>query len=324
MFTFDQLIERLDVEIANIPFDNEPKLLYEPIRYLLEAGGKRLRPALVLMSHNLFSEKVEDSMPAAVAIELFHNFTLLHDDIMDNSDTRRGRMTVNVKWDDNVAILSGDTMTIMAYKYLSKTPQSSLLESLSIFNDLAIDICEGQRYDMDFEAIDHVTLDQYINMIRLKTSVLMAGALKIGAVIGGANRTNAKDLYDLGIVLGLAFQLSDDMLDTYGDQATFGKRIGGDIMEGKKTFLLIHTLSKADVEQRKEILSFLRDKSIEREAKISGMKSFYAQHHAKEAIESKIQDYYFQAVDILNRLDVEPQRKTELRSLCKKMIERKK
>lgn len=324
MFTFNQLIDRLDIEIANIQFDKEPKLLYEPIKYLIEAGGKRLRPVLVLMAHNIFAENIEDSMPAAIAIEMFHNFTLLHDDIMDNSDTRRGRATVNVKWDNNVAILSGDTMNIMAYKYLSATPKKHLSKSLDIFNKLAIDICEGQRYDMDFERLDNVSLDQYIDMIRLKTSVLMAGALEIGAVIGGANDKDAKDLYDFGILLGLAFQLSDDMLDTYGDEATFGKKIGGDIMEAKKTFLLIDTLSKANDEDKCNIFSILKDKKMQRESKILQIKSFYAKYSAKEAIENKIQYYYIKAVDILNGLNVDTNRKIEMLSLCKKMIERKK
>ena len=322
MYTFEQLLLLFEKEIENLPLEKEPKLLYEPIRYLLEAGGKRIRPVMALMSHNLFSDDITDSINAAMAIELFHNFTLLHDDIMDNASIRRGRPTANRKWDNRIAILSGDTMTIMAYQFLAKIPQVHQVKVFEIFSNFAIEICEGQRYDMDFEGISEVTKEQYIDMIRLKTSVLLAGALEIGAIIGGADEQARTKLYKFGESLGLAFQLTDDMLDTYGDSATFGKEIGGDIIEGKKTFLYISTLLNAPKEKHEEIISLFGSTDLSKQEKLEKVKACYDFYNAKEAIEQEIAMYYHKANEILASINIDEDKKQHFYKFAKLLIER--
>lgn len=322
MYTFEQLLETFEKEIKALPLEKEPKLLYEPIRYLLEAGGKRVRPVMSLMAHNLFDDDISKSINVAIAIELFHNFTLLHDDIMDNAMIRRGRPTANNKWNNSVAILSGDTMSIMAYSYLIKTSATHLPKVLSIFNKFSIEICEGQRYDMDYEDMHTVSKQQYIEMIRLKTSVLLASAMEIGAVTGGADEQTAKKLYDFGECLGLAFQLTDDMLDTYGNEKTFGKKIGGDIMEGKKTFLYISTLLNAPEDKHKEIIELFHSSYMSREDKVRCVRECYDNYNAKEALDCEIEGYYKKSMAILDSIDVEEEKKSELRKFAKRLIER--
>ncbi len=324
MYQFSELIKTFENEIKALNLEKEPILLYEPIRYLLEAGGKRVRPILTLMSHNLFSDNIDDSMNAAIAVELFHNFTLLHDDIMDNASIRRGRMTANKKWNDNIAILSGDTMTIMAYQYLLKTPTKTQTRVMEVFSKFAIEICEGQRYDMDFENISDVSMEQYIEMIRLKTSVLLAGAMEIGAVIGGADEKSIHNLYKFGECLGLAFQLSDDYLDTYGDSKTFGKAIGGDIAEGKKTFLYITTLMNAPENKRQEIMKLFSSNDLSKQEKFEKVKDCYDNYKANQILKDQIQKYYTQAIEYLDKVEVVAERKNELRQLAKLLIERDK
>ncbi len=322
MYTFEQLLSLFEEEIENLPLEKEPKLLYQPIRYLLKSGGKRIRPVMAIMAHNIFSDDVSDSLHAAMAIELFHNFTLLHDDIMDNASIRRGRPTANRKWNNNVAILSGDTMTVMAYQFLAKTPQHCQADVIDIFNKFAIDICEGQRYDMDFEEIDEITKEQYINMIRLKTSVLLAGSIEIGAVIGGADKQTRDKLYKFGEYLGLAFQLTDDMLDTYGNSESFGKEIGGDITEGKKTFLFVSTLLNAPIEKHKEIISLFKSDDLPKQEKINRVKACYDLYQAKKAIEDEILLYYHLATDILSTIDIADDKKDYFYKFAKSLIER--
>lgn len=313
----------MDIEkaIAKLDWKREPYGLYEPIEYTLASGGKRLRPQLVLLAAEMFGGKAEDVLPAALAIEVFHNFTLLHDDVMDKADIRRGRPTVHVRWDDRTAILSGDQMIIEAYKLLSQVPENKLLNTLSYFNEMATEICEGQQYDMDFETREDVSIEEYIEMIRLKTSVLLANALRIGAYIAGANEQQQNALYEYGIHLGLAFQIQDDILDVYGDSATFGKAIGGDICCNKKTYILLTALQRADNETRSELEQWLKtnDKSVQ---KIQAVTHIYTRTGAREVCEAVMQAYTREA---LSALDTLPQTDAthQLRQLAEKLVQRK-
>ncbi len=324
MYSFLEIISILESQIKNIDLNSEPKLLYRPIEYLLEAGGKRVRPSLVMMAHNLYCDDVTKSVDVAIAIELFHNFTLLHDDIMDNAPVRRGRATANYKWDDNVAILSGDAAIIMAYQYLAKCNTKHLSEVMQIFNKFALEVCDGQRYDMNFEQQQNVYIEDYIEMIRLKTSVLLAGSMAIGGTIGDASKSDIDKLYGIGESLGLAFQLSDDYLDSFGDEATFGKRIGGDIIEGKKTFLYITTLQSAPESRRDEIVELFNNNNISQSEKIEKVKSLYVEFGADLALKNLVNQYYEKSIELLEQLDVAPQRKSHLRDLIKAIIIRKK
>ena len=250
MIDINQVIESLD-------WSKDPKGLYEPIGYTLASGGKRIRPTLAMIASSLFGGKEEEVLPAALALEVFHNFTLLHDDVMDRAEVRRGRPTVHVKWNDNTAILSGDQMLIEAYKLLSHVPTDKLPQVLQWFNTMATGICEGQQYDVDFEQKDEVSIAEYMKMIELKTSVLLAYALKIGGYIAGANPAQLESLYQFGLHIGLAFQIQDDILDVYGNPETFGKAIGGDICCNKKTFLLLTAFEKADPQSKAELQQWL-------------------------------------------------------------------
>lgn len=313
----------MDIEkaIAELDWKREPYGLYEPIEYTLASGGKRLRPQLVLLAAEMFGGKAEDVLPAALAIEVFHNFTLLHDDVMDKADIRRGRPTVHVRWDDRTAILSGDQMIIEAYKLLSQVPENKLLNTLRYFNEMATEICEGQQYDMDFETREDVSIEEYIEMIRLKTSELLANALRIGAYIAGANEQQQNALYEYGIHLGLAFQIQDDILDVYGDPATFGKAIGGDICCNKKTYILLTALQRADNETRSELEQWLKtnDKSVQ---KIQAVTHIYTRTGAREVCEAVMQAYTREA---LSALDTLPQTDAthQLRQLAEKLVQRK-
>ena len=253
MFTTKELQEKVNRYIANWSYSHRPKGLYAPIEYVLSLGGKRLRPVLMLMAYNMYKEDVDAILPSAVGLETYHNYTLLHDDLMDRADMRRNKPTVHKVWNDNTAILSGDTMLVLAYQQMTQSDSAHLKEVLDIFNKTALEIGEGQQYDMEFETRDDVTEDEYIEMIRLKTSVLLAASLQIGAVLGNASAEDARRLYDYGIQLGLAFQLQDDYLDVYGDEAQFGKKIGGDILCNKKTYMLINAMLRADEQQSAEL-----------------------------------------------------------------------
>ena len=277
----------LNQEIGRFDFGKEPKGLYEPIGYTLAGGGKRVRPTLALMACRLYGGKEEEVLPAALALEVFHNFTLLHDDVMDKADTRRGRETVWKKWNANTAILSGDEMLIEAYKLLAELPEKHIATVLPVFNKMASEICEGQQLDMDFESrsLREVTISEYMEMIRLKTSVLLATALQIGAMIAGADERQQQALYEYGIHLGLAFQIQDDLLDCFGDAATFGKPIGGDIVEGKKTFMLL-TAYKEGGEAFETQLNALR--TAEKQDKIRAVKELYERLRVRTYAEEEI------------------------------------
>ena len=304
----------INAEIEKLDWSREPKGLYEPIGYTLAAGGKRVRPQLALLATKLFGGKEEDALPAALALEVFHNFTLLHDDVMDKAAVRRGRPTVHVKWNENTAILSGDQMMIEAYKLLSQVPEKKLAKTLRLFNQMATEICEGQQYDVDFESRDDVTIPEYMEMIRLKTSVLLATALRIGAYIAYANDEQQKKIYEYGIHVGLAFQIQDDMLDCYGDEATFGKAIGGDIAENKKTYLWLTAAAKG----AKDELA-LRDES--KDERFKRVMAVYKRLRVKAAAEKEIAKQTDAAIACLEDL---PQNKytEQLRDMARKLADR--
>lgn len=316
------MCDMIDIEkaIAALDWKREPYGLYEPIEYTLASGGKRLRPRLVLLAAEMFGGKEEKVLPAALAIEVFHNFTLLHDDVMDKADIRRGRPTVHVRWNDNTAILSGDQMVIEAYTLLNRVPADRLSETLRLFNKMATEICEGQQYDMEFEGREQVSIEEYMQMIRLKTSVLLATALQIGAYVAGANAAQQKALYEYGINIGLAFQIQDDILDVYGDPRTFGKAIGGDICCNKKTYMLLTALQRADDETRAELEQWLQtqDKSDE---KIQAVTDIYTRTGAREVCETVMQLHTHEALSQLNAL---PQNDAteQLRKLAEKLVMR--
>ncbi len=290
----------IEQAIQALDWHREPYGLYEPIAYTLASGGKRLRPQLVLLGTELFGGKATEALPAALAIEVFHNFTLLHDDLMDKAPVRRGKPTVYKRWNDNTAILSGDQMMIEAYRLLAQLPDAVLPTVLRLFNRMATEICEGQQYDMEFETRDDVSLDEYMHMIRLKTSVLLATALQIGAYIAGATEAEQQALYDYGIHVGLAFQIQDDVLDVYGDPATFGKTVGGDILCNKKTCMLLTARENAAGEDLAELGRLLATTpSVE---KIQAMTALYTRLHTREQCEGLIEQHTAAALALLDTL----------------------
>ena len=305
-------------EILKLDWDREPYGLYEPIEYTLAAGGKRVRPQLAMIASQLFGGKDEEVLPAALALEVFHNFTLLHDDVMDKADVRRGRPTVHVKWNENTAILSGDQMLIEAYKLLSGVPADKLPKVLQLFNKMATEICEGQQYDVDFENQEQVTIDDYLKMIRLKTSVLLANALQTGAYIAGADEQAQEYLYQFGIHIGLAFQIQDDILDVWGDPKTFGKAVGGDISCNKKTFVYLEARRRGD-ERLEEWYSQVLGDNTE---KIAAVKEIFEQLGVRAACEKVVEDYTQKALSLLDLL---PQNAStgQLRLLANKLTTRK-
>jgi len=321
MKTFKEIAQIISTEIDQIDWNKEPRGLYEPIGYVLSLGGKRIRPALTLMACNLFSDDVKMAVNTAIALEVFHNFTLLHDDIMDRADVRRGRPTVHKKWDDNTAILSGDVMQIASYQFIAKTPSQYLKPVLDLFSQTAAEICEGQQYDVDFENREVVKAEEYLEMIRLKTAVLLGCALKTGAWIGGAGEEDAQLLYDFGINIGLAFQLKDDLLDVYGDEKTFGKKIGGDILCNKKTYLLIHALELAKGDDITELHNWLlnSDENLS-EQKIKAVTSVFDRLGVKTICEDKMQFFYSKAIAKLDKVAVLENKKHELRKLAEKLM----
>jgi len=318
----------INKKIEQLDWNKEPKGLYEPIAYTLASGGKRLRPTLALIAAEciangglLNGDAMEKTVPAALALEVFHNFTLLHDDVMDRAEVRRGRPTVHVKWNDNTAILSGDQMLIEAYKLLSDVPADKLPQVLKWFNEMATGICEGQQYDVDFEHMSQVTIADYMKMIELKTSVLLANAMRIGGYIAGADEAQQKALYQYGLHIGLAFQIQDDILDVYGDPKTFGKAIGGDICANKKTLLLLTAMETADAESKAELLQWLlvTDRN---EEKIAGVTQIYNRLGVREAAETVMEEHTAVALEQLDKL---PQNAAceQLRELAEKLVTRK-
>jgi len=322
MKTFDEITQIVSSALEQLDWSKKPHGLYEPIGYVLSMGGKRIRPAMTLMACNLFTNEFLPAIKPALGIEVFHNFTLLHDDIMDRADIRRGRPTVHKKWNDNTAILSGDVMQIAAYQLIAETPVKYLKPVLDLFSQTAAEICEGQQYDVEFENRAKVEAEEYLEMIRLKTAVLIACALKTGAITGGANENDAEYLYDFGINIGLAFQLKDDLLDVYGDEATFGKKIGGDIMCNKKTYLLINAMQLAEGEIKEKLSGLLQSKTIEPHQKIQSVTSVFNTLGVKDICEEKMSYFYNKAIANLDKVSVSDTKKQELRKLAVKLMYR--
>jgi len=320
LYKFTEILDIINKGVKDLSFNENPRSLFEPIEYILSLGGKRVRPALSLMSYNLYKDDVEKALPVALAIEIFHNFTLLHDDLMDNADVRRNRETVHVKWNQNVAVLSGDAMLIEAYREIAKTDSPHFIRILNRFSKMATEICCGQQYDMEFEQRMDVSIDEYLEMIRLKTAVLLGCALQEGAVIAGADSEDADALYEFGINIGLAFQLVDDLLDVYGDPETFGKRIGGDILCNKKTFLSINVLQNK--EKKDELIHWINRQDFNPEEKIKAITSIYDTLNLKEISNKLIYEYYIKGIECLNRVKVEEDKKKELKDLAEYLLSR--
>lgn len=324
MLTATEIQEKVNAYIASLPYERKPKSLYDPIEYVLAAGGKRIRPSFVLMAYNLFHDDVDRILPVATALETYHNYTLLHDDLMDKADMRRGRPTVHKKWDDNTAILSGDTMLVLAYEHLAKCDTKYLKPALDLFTETALEVSEGQQFDMEFETRNDVAEEEYIEMIRLKTSVLLACALKMGAVVAGASDADANALYAFGEKVGLAFQLQDDLLDVYGDPKVFGKAIGGDITSNKKTFMLINAFNRADAETRAELERWTTATEFDPAEKIAAVTEIYNRLGIDKLAEQRIKEYFEQSRQHLEELSVSDDRKAVLREYTERMMNRKK
>lgn len=290
--------------------------LFQPINYIMQLGGKRMRPVLSMMAANLFTDEIDDAVYPALAIEVFHNFTLMHDDIMDNSPIRRGQPTVHQKWNDNAAILSGDTMLVQSYQLLIKTRQDKLAEIIRLFNKTAIEVCEGQQLDMEFEKRNSVSVDEYINMIRLKTSVLVGGAMQIGSLIGGADDASQQNIYAFGESLGIAFQLHDDYLDIFGEKENTGKQTGGDILSDKKTFLLIRAFEKASEEEKAVLDKYIGNRSHSDNEKVIAIKEVYEKLELKEELLGLAANYFNKALEALENIKVAEERKMPLRDLA--------
>lgn len=326
MLAFEKLRTEYLAYAAKQHFQSyQPRELYEPLDYILSLGGKQMRPILLLSAARLFNEEtVKSSLPAAYAIELFHNFSLIHDDIMDKASVRRGKATVHEKFGNNTAILSGDVMLVYAYQYLASLKTDSLQELLRIFNDTAIGVCEGQQMDMNFEKLDIVSVDSYIRMIELKTSVLLYGAMKIGALLAGADKEDAENIAEFGRTMGIAFQLQDDYLDSFGDEKTFGKRIGGDIVQNKKTYLYIKALALAAESDRKQLYDWYSNiiETDREEQKIGEVKSIFLSSGAVDALEREIEKYRNKALDAISKVNADSSKKEELISFLHFIMQR--
>ena len=321
-YTFAQLLDKVNAHIDTLDYAHEPMNLYKPVKYILSLGGKRIRPAMMLMAYNMYRNDVEKILDPALALEIYHNFTLLHDDLMDHADVRRGKPTVHKRWDANTAILSGDVMITLADVYMSRVDDAHFREVMATFHKTSIEIAEGQQYDMDFETRTDVTEAEYIEMIRLKTSVLLACALKIGAILGGASKEDAQHLYRLGECIGLAFQLRDDYLDVYGDPKVFGKKIGGDILCNKKTYLYINALRLADKEQRAVLDYWATATGINPNEKIAAVTDIYNKVGLPAMSRAIEEHYYNQAKAELEALSVPVGQKEVLRQFMAMLMER--
>ena len=319
----ETILNKIETALAAIPYPQQPEGLYEPIRYVLSMGGKRLRPTLTLMAYALYKEDTERALPTAIGLETYHNHTLLHDDLMDKADMRRGKATVHKKWDENTAILSGDTMLIMAFQHILRTDCHRLPEVLNLAARTMQEICEGQQYDMNFESRSDVREEEYIEMIRLKTSVLLACALKAGALIADAPEEDCEQLYQFGEKIGLAFQLQDDYLDCYGDPAVFGKQIGGDICCAKKTFMLINAFNRANDAQKAELKRLLNDVD-ERDEKVAGVLALYDELEIPALCRERMETLYAEARRIFDSLSIDAERKQPLWNYAEKLLNRKK
>ena len=322
MFTASELLDIVKGHIAGLQFTRTPKGLYDPVSYVLSLGGKRIRPVLMLMAYNLYREDVKSILQPATGIEVYHNYTLLHDDLMDRADMRRGKATVHKVWNDNVAILSGDAMLVLAYQFMAQCASEKLKDVMDLFCLTALEICEGQQLDMEFEQRKDVKEGEYIEMIRLKTSVLLAASLKIGAILGGASKEDADALYDFGVNLGLAFQLKDDLLDVYGDPLRFGKNIGGDILCNKKTYLVIKAFEHANTDQEALLNDWFTREAFDPQEKIAAVTRLYNEIGVKALCENRIVEYSKRASESLNRVNVPAENKQELETMMNELMHR--
>ncbi|MBP6385823.1 MAG: polyprenyl synthetase family protein [Pseudarcicella sp.] len=315
-------LNALNATIAELKYGEKPVELYEPIQYLMDLSGKRIRPLMALLAYNLFDDQWQNAVKPALAVEVFHNFTLMHDDIMDKAPLRRGKPTVHEKWNENIAILSGDVMLVQAYELLLEVSPEKLKLVMSRFNKTAAEVCEGQQFDMNFELKETVTEEDYIEMIRLKTSVLLGFSLELGAIIANASLENSRILYDIGVNIGLGFQLKDDLLDVYGDPEKFGKQIGGDIIANKKTFMLIEAQLKADSLTQQKLNDWLNKKEFNSSEKVKAVTEIFDQLEIRQIAENKINFYFDKALASLKQLEANESKKQELEHFILKLIDR--
>jgi geranylgeranyl diphosphate synthase type II len=321
MLSLQDSLDIINQEIQAVRYPKNPAGLYEPIAYLLALKGKKIRPAFTLLACNLYRDEVDAAIRPALAWEIFHNFTLMHDDVMDKADLRRGQPTVHKKWNENAAILSGDAMLILSYIFMAESVTENLKPLLDLFSQTATEICEGQQYDMEFERRPDVSEQEYIEMIRLKTAVMLGACLKSGAIVGGADDKDAQNLYDFGINLGIAFQIKDDLLDVYGNPDVFGKKTGGDILCNKKTYLLINALNKADKANKENLLRWLECSNKPQE-KIIAVRNLYDQLAIPEKANEAIRLFYEKALAAFQAVSVDENRKKILKNVAKDLMER--
>ena len=322
MLNANDILKKVNEALDGMTYDRKPTSLYDPISYVLALGGKRIRPVLMLLAYQLYKDHPEDIMMPALGLETYHNYTLLHDDLMDNADLRRGHETVHKKWDANKAILSGDSMLVLAYQRMMQCDARHLQAVLDVFTETALEIGEGQEYDMTFETRNDVTEDEYIEMIRLKTSVLLACATKIGAILADASQEDIHNLYKFGEQLGLAFQLQDDLLDVYGDSTVFGKAIGGDITSNKKTYMLINAVNRANDKQRQELMRWIDAKTFDRDEKVKAVTALYDEIGIRRLCEQKIEECYARAQTFMDKVSVSEERKAILKAYAAAMMKR--
>ena len=322
MYEPKELLKKVNEALEQLPYDRKPASLYDPIRYVLSLGGKRIRPVLMLMAYNLWKDDPERIMMQAIGLETYHNFTLLHDDLMDNADMRRGHETVHKKWNANQAILSGDTMLLQAFERIEACEVDKVKEVFATFMQTTYEIGEGQQYDVEFETRNDVTEDEYIEMIRLKTSVLLACALKIGAILAGASKADADNLYKFGEQIGLAFQLQDDLLDVYGDPKVFGKNIGGDITSNKKTYMLINAVNRANASQREELMRWINATTFDRNEKVAAVTRLYDEIGIRQLCEEKMEACYQLGLQYFDKVQVSDERKAILKAYAAAMMKR--
>lgn len=323
MHTTEDFLNEINAILENHPYNRQPESLYNPVRYVLEQGGKRIRPILMMLAYELYKDHPEDIILPAVGLETYHNYTLLHDDLMDNADMRRGNQTVHKKWDANTAILSGDSMLVLAYRCMQQVSDNKLRPVLETFTETALQVGEGQQYDMDFEKRNDVSEEEYIEMIRLKTSVLLACALKMGAILADAPKEDTDNLYKFGEQMGLAFQLQDDYLDVYGDPKVFGKAVGGDITSNKKTYMLINAFNRANTHQREELIRWTTAKEFDKQEKILAVTQLYNEMNIDRLAQEKIARFFEQSRGYLDAVQVPEERKAYLREFAGRMMKRK-
>ena len=322
MYTSEELLKKVNEALDNVVYDRQPASLYDPIKYVLSIGGKRVRPVLTMLSYNLYKDDPLSIMPQAIGLETYHNFTLLHDDLMDHADMRRGHETVHKKWDANRAILSGDTMLLQAFERVEDCDPAKLPAVFKVFIQTTLEIGEGQQLDVEFETRNDVTEDEYIEMIRLKTSVLLACACKVGSIMADAPAEDVENMYKFGEKLGLAFQLQDDLLDVYGNPAVFGKNIGGDITSNKKTYMLINAVNRANPAQREQLMKWINAKEFDRNEKVKAVTELYNEIGIRELCEQKIEEYYQKSLVYLAKVNLPEERKAELKAYAAEMMKR--